>query len=842
MFHPKHGILSLSLMSWKQNRYRRKAVVQKRQNVIFFDFHFAVRSLNRNFAANFQHYYMQKTSKTTKTAKTPKSASANLVIVESPAKAKTLEQFLGEDYKVLSSYGHIRDLKKHNFSVDLDNFTPQYEIPSEKADVVKNLRAAAKKAGTVWLASDEDREGEAISWHLAQVLNLPVEDTKRIVFHEITKTAILEAIKHPRHIDINLVNAQQARRVLDRIVGFTLSPVLWRKLKPNLSAGRVQSVAVRLIVERERDIESFRSESSYRVTAVFDAEGTPLNAELSQRFTTEEEAYAFLETCKGKQFCITDIQKKPLHRTPAPPFTTSTLQQEAARKLGLTVSQTMSLAQRLYEAGLITYMRTDSVNLSSLCINTSHKEIVNHLGERYATRRQYHTSSKGAQEAHEAIRPTYMDRHEIEGNTPEHRLYDLIWKRTIASQMADAELEKTTITIQADDNSLPPFLATAEVVTFDGFLRVYRESFDDEREEDKKEDTNINEALTEGQTLTYKEIVATQRFTQRPLRYTEASLVKKLEELGIGRPSTYAPTISTIQQRSYVEKGDKKGVKQPYTVISLKAGRNIKRSEKSELTGHEKGKLLPTDIGTVVNDFLVENFPNIVDYNFTANMEKEFDEIAEGKENWQQMMGDFYQELAPECERLLNEKNEHRVGERVLGTDPKGQPVVVKIGRFGPVAQIGTTEGGQKARYARLGKGQSIQNITLDEALELFRLPRTLGQFEKDDVVIGTGRFGPYVCHQKKYVSLPKDADPLQITLDEAVELIRQHRQEEADRHLKTFDDVPDLEIINGRFGPYIIYKGNNYRIPKTVKEPTALTSSDCLDLIKAQDKTKKKK
>ncbi|MCR4613793.1 MAG: type I DNA topoisomerase [Bacteroidaceae bacterium] len=757
----------------------------------------------------------------------------NLVIVESPAKAKTLERFLGDDYKVLSSYGHIRDLKKHDFSVDLKNFEPKYEIPKEKEDVVRSLRTAAKKADTVWLASDEDREGEAISWHLAQVLNLPVEDTRRIVFHEITKTAILDAIKHPRHIDLNLVNAQQARRVLDRIVGFTLSPVLWRKLKPNLSAGRVQSVAVRLIVERERDIEAFKSESSYRITAVFTSGTTELKAELNQRFATEEEAHQFLESCKNRQFCISDITKKPVRRVPAPPFTTSTLQQEAARKLGFTVSQTMSVAQRLYEAGIITYMRTDSVNLSSLCLNSSHKEIVEHLGEKYAKRRQYQTHSKGAQEAHEAIRPTYMDRREIDATTAERRLYDLIWKRTLASQMADAELEKTTITIPAGKAA---FVATAEVVTFDGFLHVYRESFDDEQETDTQTDTGtIDATLAVGQQLDYKEILATQRFSQGPLRYNEASLVHKLEELGIGRPSTYATIISTVQQRGYVERGDKKGKKQAYTLLTLKPQKDVKRAEKSEIVGNEKGKLLPTDIGTVVNDFLVKYFPAIVDYNFTANTEKEFDEIAEGKENWQQMMDDFYQELAPLCDKVLNQRESSHVGERTLGTDPQGRTVTVKIGRFGPVVQIGTATDDEKPRFAQLGKGQSIQSITLDEALELFRLPRTLGQYEDSDVIIGAGRFGPYVMHQKKYVSLPKGTDPLQITLDEAIALIEEHRKADAQKHLKQFAEEPELEIINGRFGPYLTYKGENYRIPKTVKDATTLTSAECLEIIKAQ-------
>ena len=772
----------------------------------------------------------------------------NLVIVESPAKAKTLEKFLGEDYKVLSSYGHIRDLKKNEFSVDLNNFTPQYEIPEEKAVLVKQLRTAASKADTVWLASDEDREGEAISWHLAQVLGLNVEQTKRIVFHEITKTAILEAIKHPRHIDINLVNAQQARRVLDRIVGFKLSPVLWRKVKPALSAGRVQSVAVRLIVEREREVENFKAESSYKVTAVFVSDKAELKAEFSQRFATQEEARAFLESCQGRQFVISDISKKPMQRVPAPPFTTSTLQQEAARKLGFSVAQTMSVAQRLYEAGIITYMRTDSVNLSTLCLNACKKEIESTLGSKYAKRRQYQTRSKGAQEAHEAIRPTDMEQHEIQGTMPERRLYDLIWKRTIASQMADAELEKTIITIQPADGkekSDANFVATAEIVTFDGFLRVYRESHDDENVEEN-ETTTIDEKLTEGQLLNYKEIQATERFSQCPLRYTEASLVKKLEELGIGRPSTYAPTISTIQQREYVQKGDKKGEKRVFKLLTLKAGKDIKESEKSEVVGNEKGKLLPTDTGTVVNDFLVANFENIVNVNFTADVEKEFDEIAEGKENWQQAMADFYEKFEPQCEKVLQERSEHKAGERVLGLDPKsGKEVSVKIGRFGPVVQIGSASDDEKPRFAQLSQGQSLQTITLEEALELFKLPRELGSYEGESVSIGTGRFGPYVLHNKQYVSIPKDIDPMTMQLADAIELIEERKKAEAAKHLKSFEEDAEMQILNGRYGPYIVYKGSNYRLPKTVKEPTELSYEQCLEIVEkeaAKPKLTKKK
>ena len=762
----------------------------------------------------------------------------NLVIVESPAKAKTLEKFLGEDYKVLSSYGHIRDLKKNEFSVDLNNFTPQYEIPEEKTALVKTLKTAANKADTVWLASDEDREGEAISWHLAQVLGLNVKQTKRIVFHEITKDAILDAIKKPRHIDINLVNAQQARRVLDRIVGFKLSPVLWRKVKPALSAGRVQSVAVRLIVEREREVENFKSESSYKVTAVFLADKAELKAEFNQRFATEELAKAFLEKCKGQQFKISDISKKPMQRVPAPPFTTSTLQQEAARKLGFSVAQTMSVAQRLYEAGIITYMRTDSVNLSTLCLNASKKEIVETLGEKYSKRRQYQTRSKGAQEAHEAIRPTYMDQHEIQGTMQERRLYELIWKRTIASQMADAEIEKTIITIvptNSKEETENCFVASAEVVTFDGFLRVYRESFDDENTEEQ-ESTTIDAQLTEGQLLNYKEIQAIERFSQCPLRYTEASLVKKLEELGIGRPSTYAPTISTIQQREYVQKGDKKGEKRNYKQFTLKAGKDIKESEKNEIVGNEKGKLLPTDIGTVVNDFLVNNFENIVSYDFTAEVEKDFDEIAEGKENWQEAMADFYKKFEPQCEKVLHERSEHKAGERVLGIDPKsGKEVCVKIGRFGPVVQIGSANDTEKPRFAQLSKGQSLQTITLEDALELFKLPRELGEYEGATISIGTGRFGPYVLHNKQYVSIPKEIDPLAIEYDEAVQLINERKKAEAEKHLKSFKEDAELQILNGRYGPYIVYKGSNYKIPRTVKEPKELSYEQCLEIVEKE-------
>ncbi len=762
----------------------------------------------------------------------------NLVIVESPAKAKTIEKFLGKDYKVLSSYGHIRDLKKKEFSINTDTFEPDYEIPAEKKKLVSELKQEAKKADMVWLASDEDREGEAISWHLYEVLGLKPENTKRIVFHEITKNAILRAIEHPRDIDINLVNAQQARRVLDRIVGFKLSPVLWRKVKPALSAGRVQSVAVRLIVEREREIQAFHSEASFRVTAVFsttDADGRPaeIRAELNTRFKTEDEAKAFLEKCRHTEFTVQDITTRPMKKSPAPPFTTSTLQQEAARKLGFTVAQTMMVAQRLYESGFITYMRTDSVNLSSLAIGTSREAITQLMGERYVQTRQFTTKSKGAQEAHEAIRPTYMEHQTIEADSAERRLYDLIWKRTIASQMADAELEKTTATIALTGMS-ETFVATGEVVTFDGFLRVYRESLDDEETEDE---SRLLPPLKKGQKLDCGRIVAQERFTQHPPRYTEASLVRKLEELGIGRPSTYAPTISTIQQRGYVEKGDKPGEERTYKVLTLSGGR-LTTATRSETAGSEKGKLLPTDVGTVVNDFLLQYFPGIMDYNFTASVEKEFDEVAEGDKQWTTLIRQFYGEFEPMVEQTLAVKTEHKVGERELGTDPvSGRPVFVKIGRFGPVVQIGSADDEEKPRFAQINKGQSIETITLDEALELFKLPRTLDDYEGKPVIIGTGKFGPYVRHDGKFISLPKGADPMTFSYDEAVELILAKRAAEAQKHIKRFDEEPELEILNGRYGPYITYKGNNYRLPKTLKvEPKDLELADCLAIIKEQD------
>ena len=762
----------------------------------------------------------------------------NLVIVESPAKAKTIEKFLGKDYKVMSSYGHIRDLKKKEISIDMKSLEPEYEIPEEKRKLVAELKSNAKKAKKVWLASDEDREGEAISWHLCEVLGLDEKNTNRIVFHEITKNAILKAIENPRHLDMNLANAQQARRMLDRLVGFNLSPVLWRKVKPSLSAGRVQSVAVRLIVEREREIQAFKAEPYFRVTALFKADGTDIKAELDRRFATHEEALAFLEKCKDARFTIGTIQKKPLRRTPAPPFTTSTLQQEAARKLGFTVSQTMMVAQRLYENGYITYMRTDSVNLSSLCIGTAKETVTALYGEKYSKSRNYTTHSKGAQEAHEAIRPTYMDKQEVEGSQQERRLYDLIWKRTAATQMADAELEKTVVEINVTGCE-EIFVATGEVVTFDGFLKVYRESDgDNDNDSEKREDSTLMPAtMKEGDTLERKEITATERYSQGPLRYTEASLVHKMEELGIGRPSTYAPTISTIQQREYVTKGDKKGEEREYTIDTLNT-KGISTKTKKEMAGSEKGKLLPTDIGTVVNDFLMEFFPGIMDYNFTANVEKKFDAIAEGEEDWHQMLREFYKDFAPTVETTIKARSEHKAGERILGEEPgSGKTVSVKIGRYGPVVQIGTADDKDKPRFAQLPKEFSIETITLEEALELFRLPRTVGQYEDKDVVRGAGRFGPYVLHDKKYVSIPKDKNPLSITLEEAVELISESRKAERQRHIKTFAEDPKLEVMNGRYGPYIAYDGKNFRLPKALHDKAAdLTYEECMEVVKIKN------
>ena len=760
----------------------------------------------------------------------------NLVIVESPAKAKTIEKFLGEDYKVMSSYGHIRDLKKKELSIDPKTLEPDYEIPDEKKKLVSELKTNAKKAKKIWLASDEDREGEAISWHLCEVLGLDEAKTNRIVFHEITKSAILDAIKSPRHLNMNLVNAQQARRVLDRLVGFKLSPVLWRKVKPALSAGRVQSVAVRLIVEREREIQAFRSEPYYRINALFgitnaDGSQSEVKAELDTRFKTHGEAVAFLEQCKDAKFAVSNITKKPLRRTPAPPFTTSTLQQEAARKLGFTVSQTMMVAQRLYESGRITYMRTDSVNLSSLAINTSKDEIIKLWGKEYSKTRNYHTHAKGAQEAHEAIRPTFMSQAEIDGTAQEKRLYELIWKRTAASQMADALIDKTTVTIDIA-GSQAKFVANGEVVTFDGFLKVYRESTDED-DNNQEEATHMLPVMQVGNVLERREITSTERFSMGPIRYTEASLVHKLEELGIGRPSTYAPTISTIQQREYVQKGDKKGEERTYTVDTLK-GTKVTSRERKEMVGSEKGKLLPTDIGIVVNDFLMANFPDIMDYNFTAKVEQQFDRIAEGKEEWNTMMKVFDKSFEPTVDKVMNARSEHKAGERQLGKEPEtGKPVFVKIGRFGPVVQIGSADDTEKPRFSQLPSDKSIETITLEEALELFKLPRTIGEFEGSSVVIGAGRFGPYVMHNKKYVSLPKGTDPMKVTLEEAIQLIGEKREQEQKRHIKAFDEDAKLEVLNGRYGPYIAYDGKNYRMPKALHEKAAeLSYAECMEIV----------
>lgn len=762
----------------------------------------------------------------------------NLVIVESPAKAKTIQNYLGDDYKVMSSYGHIRDLKKKNFGIDLDTFQPEYEIPKDKASIVKELKAAASKAENVWLASDEDREGEAISWHLAEVLNLPIQDARRIVFHEITKPAILNAIKNPRAIDINLVDAQQARRVLDRIVGFKLSPVLWRKVKPSLSAGRVQSVAVKLIVEREREIQKFKSESNFRVTAEFNINGSTFRAELNRRFPTADKAREFLEACKGSDFKISDITVHPQKRMPAPPFTTSTLQQEAARKFGFPVSLTMSLAQQLYESGLITYMRTDSVNLSSLCVNACKDVISRTLGKEYSKPRKYVTHSKGAQEAHEAIRPTDMQNDAIEGSPQAQRLYKLIWQRTIACQMSDAITEKTTVDISIKGHE-EKFTASGEVVKFDGFLRVYRESHDNEN---ANSENRTLPAIKKDDCPEAEEITATQRFSQHPPRYNEAGLVHKMEELGIGRPSTYAPIISTIQQRQYVTRGDKEGTERKYDVITLKGG-NITETTKTEITGAERNKLFPTDVGIVVTDFLDENFPEIMDYNFTADVEKQFDEVAEGKKEWTGLMHDFYENFEPQVEKTLADKSGHKAGERQLGIDPQsGRPVFVKIGRYGPMVQIGQAGDEEKPVFATMKKGQSTETLTLEEALELFKLPRTLGEFEDKEVSVGAGRFGPYIKHDGKYVSLPKDEDPLKVSLEKAVELILAKREAEAKRFIKSFEEDPEMEILNGPYGPYISYKKKNYRLPKDKKESAAgLTFDECMKIINAETEKPKK-
>ena len=760
----------------------------------------------------------------------------NLVIVESPAKAKTIQKFLGKEYKVMSSYGHIRDLEKKDFSIDVENdFQPVYVIPDDKEALVNELKKASQGAKTVWLASDEDREGEAIAWHLSEVLGLKKENTKRIVFHEITEPAILAAIENPRDIDKNLVDAQQARRVLDRIVGFELSPVLWKKIKPALSAGRVQSVAVRLIAEREQEIRNFKSEQYYRMSGeMLTQEQSSVSCELNKRFTSREQAVEMLEHCKDATYTVADIQVKPVKKSPAPPFTTSTLQQEASRKLGFSVAQTMRVAQSLYESGHITYMRTDSVNLSSLAINTISKEIKQTLGDQYLKVRKYHTSSKGAQEAHEAIRPTFIKNHDISGSAQERKLYNLIWKRTIASQMADAQLEKTQVDINISGRT-ERLVANGEVVKFDGFLKVYFETSDDDDAINASGEFHMLPVMKVGDQLELREMIATQRFTQQPNRYSDAMLVKRLEELGIGRPSTYAPTISTIQARDYVVKGESKGVKRSFEQISLKNGK-ISTKSKSELVGNEKGKLIPTDVGMVVNEFLTKYFPQILDYNFTAKVENEFDDIAEGKRKWNDEIKDFYKGFHKSIEDVSSMRLEHKVGERVLGNDPAtGKPVSVKIGRYGPLVQLGSTDDHDKPRFASLQKDQSVATITLEEALKLFDMPRMLGEWEGAQVSVGIGRFGPYVKHNGKYVSIPKEMSPYSITLDEATTLIVEKRASEAKKVLKTFDEEPDMQVLNGRYGAYISYKKQNYKIPKKVNAEE-ITLEECRAIVAEAD------
>ena len=765
----------------------------------------------------------------------------NLVIVESPAKAKTIEGFLGKEYTVKSSYGHVRDLNKNTLSVNIEkDFEPEYEISEDKKALIAELKKLSKAADTVWLASDEDREGESISWHLYEALDLKKKDTRRIVFHEITKTAILNAIENPRDIDMGLVAAQQARRVLDRLVGYELSPLLWKKVKPSLSAGRVQSVAVRLIVEREEEIKNFVQSSAYRVTAQFsfikDNQEYTLAAELPNRFDTEEETRKFLESCMNAAYKVDSIEKKPTVRYPAPPFTTSTLQQEAARKLGFSVANTMRIAQQLYESGKITYMRTDSVNLSSLALGMAKKEIAENYGAEYVKTRQYHTKTKGAQEAHEAIRPTYLNQHTIKGTADERKLYELIWKRTIASQMADAQMERTNVNIGVSTND-KQFVATGEVILFDGFLKVYMESYDDDRADDT---AAILPPIEVGTALDMEKMEAQQRYSRHPLRYTEASLVKKMEELGIGRPSTYAPTISTIQKREYVTKGDVKGEPLTYKIISLK---NNKISEKTgkENYGAEKGKLLPTDIGVLVNKFLTQYFESIIDYNFTANVEKEFDKIAEGEREWNAMIKDFYKGFHQQIVSTTENSGKFS-GEKLLGVDPaSGKNVYVKVGRFGPVAQIGDTESEEKPRFAGLKKDMSIENVTLEEVLKLFEFPRILGEFEGKDITVAVGRFGPYVKHDNKFYSLTKADNPAEVDFDRAVEIINEKRQKDLNNIIHTYDQDPDLRVLNGRFGPYIALKKTNYKIPKGTN-PEDLTYEQCLAIIEDPKNAPKKK
>ncbi|MDD3737707.1 MAG: type I DNA topoisomerase [Lentimicrobiaceae bacterium] len=764
--------------------------------------------------------------------------SKNLVIVESPAKAKTIEKFLGKDFTVKSSYGHIRDLSTKDLGIDVEgDFTPNYEILADKKKIISDLSKSSKEAETVWLATDEDREGEAISWHLAEVLNLK-GNVNRIVFNEITKTAIQEAIKQPRSIDINLVNAQQARRVLDRIVGFEISPILWRKVKPALSAGRVQSVAVRLIVEKEEEIKNFKSTYSYRVVANFTVDNkygkAELKAELNHKFKTKEEALEFLEKCKDADFVIKDIVKKPSKRSPAPPFTTSTLQQEASRKLGFSVSRTMSVAQQLYESGKITYMRTDSVNLSGLAINTAKQEIYKLYGEEYHKARKYTTKTKGAQEAHEAIRPTFIDAHTVEGDSAKQKLYNLIWKRTIASQMQDASIETTTIYIDIS-NQQYEFVSKGQIVTFDGFLKVYLESTDDEEENIE----GILPKVEKGNVLVANSISATQKFSNPPYRYTEASLVKKLEELGIGRPSTYAPTISTIQKREYVVKDNIEGIKRDFVTLTLK-NKKITESVKQEISGKENGKLFPTDTGELVTKFLMKHFENIMNYNFTADVEVEFDKIAQGQKKWNEMIKNFYKPFHKHVVKTMDEAEKEK-GERLLGTDPKtGLNVYVKLGRYGLIAQLGETESEEKPKFAGLKKGQTLENITLEEALKLLEFPKIIGKFEDADIKIGIGRFGPYIQHKSLFYSIKQPDNPNSIEVDRAIEIIQEGREKNAKKTIKEFEENPDIKVLNGRYGPYISYQKSNIKIPKTT-DPATLTLQDCLDLIEKDAKSPKK-
>ena len=757
----------------------------------------------------------------------------NLVIVESPKKAELIQGFLKKhkltDYRVMASAGHVRDLRQHSFSIDVaDNFRPEYVITDDKKTLVKELKAQAKKADLVYLASDEDREGEAIAWHLKEALELPSEKIRRIVFHEITAEAFLEALQHPRDIDMNLVDAQQARRVLDRIVGFELSPVLWKRIRPSLSAGRVQSVAVRLIVDREREINAFVPQSAFRLQADFAlTSGESLRTELNHRFADEQEARALMQSCLTLPFAIGSITRRPARRSPAAPFTTSTLQQEAAHKLGYSVSQTMRLAQSLYESGHITYMRTDSVNLSNQALNAIAQQIARHPGKEYHQPRKYQTKSKGAQEAHEAIRPTYIDREQVDGTPQEQRLYDLIRKRTLASQMADAQLERTVVTLPVEGSEYA-FTAQGEVITFRGFLDVYMESG---AEDGTPETTKLLPAMKEGESLTLTKLLAEERFTQRPPRYTEASMVSKMEELGIGRPSTYAPTIQTIQNRGYVERADREGQERNYVVLSSDGGA-IKRQVRKELYGADKGKLVPTDVGIVVNDFLVAQFPSIVDYNFTASVESEFDTIAEGGNAWTGTIGSFYGDFHPTVERVSTERSEHRVGQRILGEQPGTDlQVSVSIGRYGPMAQLGTAEDEQKPRFASLQSGQSLETITLEEALSLFDLPKVIGEYEGEPLTVANGRFGPYVRHKAKYYSLPKDMDPLSCTQEQAIQLIQEKHASEEKSLLKTFAEDAELQIRDGCFGPYMKYKGGNYKLPKDV-DPQSLSYEDCMKIV----------